>query len=155
MGDTLPEAVCELLDGRDPAGRMGVTVLLLTTSDEGWPQVAMLSVGEVLAVDRRHLRLALWPGSGSTGNLARGRLATLMLVLAPDTYYVRLRARQLADLSLSSGVRACFEGDVEDVLRDVVGYATVTSGIEFRLDEPERVLPVWREALAALAAATS
>jgi len=109
----------------------------------------MLSVGEVLAVDRRRLRLALWPASGSTRNLAGGR-ATLMLVVGPDTYYVRLRSRRLPDLELSSGPRACFEADVEGVLLDAVGYATVTSGIEFRLNEPQRVLPLWREALAAL-----
>ena len=143
--------VRELLDGRDPAGRVGFTILLLTTSGEGWPQVAMLSVGEVLAVDERRVRLALWAGSGSTGNLARGR-ATLMLVVGPDTYYVRLRSRRLADLALSSGPRACFEAEVEDVLVDVVGYATVTSGVTFRLNEPEQVLPAWREAVAALGA---
>jgi hypothetical protein len=132
---------------------VGVTVLLLTTSTEDWPQVAMLSVGEVLAVDRRRLRLALWPGSGSTGNLARRGQATLMLVVGPDTYYVRVRSRRMPDLALSSGARACFETEVEEVLVDVVGYATVTSGISFQLNEPDRVLPAWREALAALGAA--
>src|SRR5437879_1823536 len=62
IGRALPDVVRELLDGRDPAGRVGFTILLLTTSGEGWPQVAMLSVGEVLAVDERRVRLALWAG---------------------------------------------------------------------------------------------
>ena len=134
------------------AGRVGFTILLLTTSGDGWPQVAMLSVGEVLAVDRRRVRLALWPGSGSTANLSASGQATLMLVVGPDSYYVRMRSRRLADLSLSGGPRACFEAEVEDVLMDVVDYATVTSGIGFTLKEPERVLPAWRETVTALRA---
>lgn len=110
----------------------------------------MLSVGEVLAVDRGRLRLALWPGSGSTDNLTRGGQATLMLVAAPETYYVRLRSRRLPDLKLARGTRAAFEAEVDEVLRDVVGYATVTSGIDFRLNQPDQVLPAWQEAVAAL-----
>jgi hypothetical protein len=144
--------VRDRLDGRDLAGRAGLTVLLLTISSEGWPQVAMLSVGEVLAVDRRRLRLALWPGSGSTTNLTGGGQATMMLVVGSDTYYCRVRSRRLPDLALSGGPRACFEVEVQEVLLDLVDYATVTSGIEFSLNEPERVLPAWREAVAALGA---
>ena len=132
------------------AGRVGLTILLLTTSDEGWPQVAMLGVGEVLAVDDRRLRLALWVGSGSTANLSRRRQATIMLVVGAETYYVRLLARRLADLALSHGPRACFEAEVEEALVDVVAYATVTGGIGFRLNEPEAVLPAWEETVAAL-----
>jgi len=137
------------------AGRVGLTILLLTTSDEGWPQVAMLSVGEVLAVDDRRLRLALWVGSGSTANLSRGRRATVMLVVGAETYYLRVRTRRLADLALSRGPRACFEAEVEDVLVDVVAYATVTTGIGFRLNQPEEVLPAWEETVAALAVVTT
>ena len=144
--------VQEVLDGHDLAARAGLTILLLTTSAEGWPQVALLSVGEVLAVDRRRLRLALWPGSGSTANLSRGPQATLMLVVGAETYYVRARGRRLPDLALSHGARACFEADVEDVLVDVVAYAAVTSGVEFRLNDPEQVLQGWQEAVAALGA---
>jgi hypothetical protein len=112
----------------------------------------MLSAGEVLAVDRHRVRLALWPGSGSTANLSRSALAALMLVVGEDVYYVRVRGRRLPDLALSLGPRACFEAEVEDVLLDVVSYATVTSGIEFRLNEPDQVLPGWREAVAAMGA---
>ena len=136
------------------AGRVGLTILLLTTSDEGWPQVAMLSVGEVLAVDDRRLRLALWVGSGSTANLSRGR-ATVMLVVGAEAYYLRVRTRRLADLALSRGPRACFAAEVEDVLVDVVAYATVTTGIGFRLNQPEEVLPAWEETVAALAVVTT
>jgi hypothetical protein len=134
------------------AGRVGFTILLLTTSSEGWPQVAMLSVGEVLAMDHRRVRLALWPRSGSAANLSRSGQATLMMVVGADTYYVRVRSRPLPDLAPSRGPRACFEAEVEDVLVDVVGYATVTSGVDFRLNEPDQVLPAWRETLAALGA---
>src|SRR5207302_1905940 len=89
---------------------------------------------------------------GSTANLSRSALAALMLVVGEDVYYVRVRGRRLPDLPLSHGPRACFEAEVEDVLLDVVSYATITSGIEFRLNEPDQVLPGWREAVAAMGA---
>jgi hypothetical protein len=155
LGKALPATVHELLDGRNLSARVGFTILLLTTSGEGWPQVAMLSVGEVLAADNRRLRLALWPGSGSASNLTRSGQATLMLVVGADTYYVRVGCRRLPDLALSHGPRACFDAEVRDVLVDVVPYATVTSGIDFRLNEPEEVLPAWREALTAMGALRS
>ena len=75
-----------------------------------------------------------------------------MLVVGAETYYVRVRTRRLPDLALSHGVRACFETEVEDVLLDEVPYATVTSGIDFRLNDPGRALPAWEEAVGALGA---
>jgi len=58
LGASLPEEIFELLDGHDLPAREGLTILLLTASAEGWPQVAMLSVGDVLATSRECLG---WP----------------------------------------------------------------------------------------------
>lgn len=113
----------------------------------------MLSAGEVLASGPERLRLALWPGSGSTENLTRGGQATLMLVVGEAAYYVRVRSRRLADLATPRGPRAAFEAAVEDVLEDVVAYATITSGIEFSLNDRPAVLAAWQEAIAALRSA--
>src|SRR5215472_12228686 len=82
VGGALPEAVREPLAGADLEAAVGLTILLLTVDDSGWPRVAMLSAGEVLAVGDRELRLALWPDSGSTASLERRGLATLALVLS-------------------------------------------------------------------------
>lgn len=48
-GNELPAGVRELLDGSAIEAATGATVLLLAVDDTGWPRVAMLSAGEVLA----------------------------------------------------------------------------------------------------------
>ncbi len=153
-GRELPEAVRALLDGTRLEEAAGLTVLLLTVDEAGWPRVAMLSAGEVLATGPRALRLALWPGSSSTANLARSRLATLALVHDGAGWYLRCAARRDEDLALPDGRRlASFALRVEEALEDVVPYAELTGGIGFRLTEPERALGAWREAVAAMRAA--
>jgi hypothetical protein len=150
LGSALPADLAEALDGRRLTERVGDTYLLLTTSEEGWPHVAMLSVGEVLAVDTAALRLGLWPESRSTGNLRRAGQAVLMAVRPPATYYVRLRVASLAEALVEDRRLAVFEAAIEDVLEDVVGYARVTEAIRFELADPPRVLAHWEAAIAAL-----
>lgn len=153
IGKALPANLMDLLAGHDLARREGLTLLLVTTAPDGWPHVAMLSAGEVLAMVPSEVRLALWPGSGTTGNLAHSGRSLMMIVAGNASYYVRLAARRGGDLSLGHGPRAFFVATVEDVLEDVVGYAEITSGIEFRLKEPATVLAAWTEAVAAMRSA--
>jgi hypothetical protein len=152
LGSALPADLAEALDGRRLAERVGDTYLLLTTSEEGWPHVAMLSAGEVLAVDAASLRLGLWPESRSTANLRRSGQAVLMAVRPPATYHVRLRAGDLGDVPVEDRSLAVFEAAIEDILEDVVGYARVTEAIRFELADPPRVLAHWEAAIAALRA---
>jgi hypothetical protein len=153
LGKALPVNLMDLLTGHDLARREGLTLLLVTTALDGWPHVAMLSAGEVLATDSSEVRLALWPGSGTTANLAQSGRSLLMIVAGNASYYVRLAAQRGGDLSLSQGPRAFFVATVEDVLEDVVGYAEITSGIGFRLKQPAVVLAAWTEAVAAMRSA--
>lgn len=151
IGNTLPPHVLTLFTGEDLVEREGLTFLLLTNTPDGWPHLAMLSVGEALATDERHLRLALWPNSTATGNLGASGRATVALVHQEAGYYIRLKAKRGADLNLPSGGHlAFFEGTVEDVQEDVAPYAVLESGVRFRLKDPNSVLPRWRETVAAL-----
>lgn len=154
LGDAIPEALLGLLDGRDPEHRVGPTFLLITVADEGWPHVAMLSVGEVLATDERHVRLALWPDSRTTANLAARGQATLLVVQAA-AFHLRLRAARGPDLLVGGRPLAYFAAAVDEVLVDEVPYATIRSAIEFALHDPASVLPAWRETIAALRARSS
>src|SRR5690348_894009 len=116
VGDQLPESLHHLLDGTDLAAREGLTFLLLTNDEDNWPQVAMLSVGELIAVNARSLRAGLWLHSSSTKQLTRAGKATLVLVANGNGYYVRLRAQRGADLDLGGDGRlAYFTLEVEDV----------------------------------------
>jgi len=153
-GDELPVSVQRLLDGSDLSNREGLTFLLLTNDENGWPQVAMLSVGEVVAVDPRTLRAGLWLGSGTTRNLSRSGRATLMLVADGNGYYVRVNAQRGDDLDLGADGRlAYFVLNVEDVQEDSADYATLTSGVTFRLKQPDQVVPRWQHTIDSLRAA--
>lgn len=152
IGTNLPDSLSGLLAGRDLAAKEGITVLLLTTTDDGWPHAAMLSVGELLAVGEARLRAALWPTSTATRNLTASGQATLALVHAGVAYYVRCRAQRGDDLDVPSSPDglAYFALEIEDILEDVVPYAELTSGITFRLAETAESLPRWQERVEAL-----
>jgi hypothetical protein len=150
VGNELPEAIRPLFTGADLEAREGLTFLLLTTTADGWPHLAMISVGEVIAVGERDLRLALWRGSTAAGNLARDGRATLALVHGGAGYSLRCSGRQGPDLPIEHGRLSYFALRVEDALEDVAPYAVLTSGVTFRLKEPAEVLPRWRETVAAL-----
>jgi hypothetical protein len=151
LGSALPAALAAALDGRRLAERVGDTYLLITTSEAGWPHVAMLSAGEVLAIGESALRLALWPQSRSTANLRRSGQALLTAVVPPAMYYVRLRIRPLADLARL----AAFEAAIEAVEEDIVDYARLTEAIRFELANPAEVLTRWSATIAALRALAS
>lgn len=153
-GNEVPPALATALDGSRLEAAAGLTVLLLTVDADGWPRLAMLSAGEVLAAGPRSVRLALWPDSRTTANLDRSEKATLAAVLDGAGWYLRCTARRQPDLVLSGGRRLVSFGlTVEEALEDVVPYAELTTGIRFRLLEPDRILPAWREAVAAMRAA--
>jgi hypothetical protein len=151
IGDALPPALLGLLDGDDLAADEGLTFLLLTTTEDGWPHLAMLSVGELVAVAPRRLRVALWRGSTAAANLARAGRATITLVHAAAGYSIRVRAEQRPDLALADGQRlAAFDLAVDEVFEDVAPYATLTGGVTYRLHDPAAVLPRWQETIRAL-----
>jgi hypothetical protein len=150
-GEELPPAIRRLLDGAELERAVGRTVLLLTVDETGWPRVAMLSAGEVVATGPREIRLALWPDGTSAANLTRTGHATLALVHSGAGWYARCGARRQLDLELPDGRRlAAFALAVEEVREDAVPYAELTGGVEFRLAEPERTLAAWRAVVDAL-----
>src|SRR5438132_6053579 len=106
----LPAALVRLLDGRDLEAKIGETFLLLTVDAAGFPHVALLSAGEVVAVAAGELRLALWPGTNSGKNLARDGRATLAVFWEGAAYYVKFRGKPLGALPAAEGALAAFAG---------------------------------------------
>ena len=160
IGNEIPPAIVALLADDAFADWVGVnddwlTILVLSTTHDQWPHLAMVSLGEIVAVSGRALRLALWPSSTAATNLWREKRTTLTLVHDGAAYYLRCSARRGADLLLPGdvGQLACFGLRVEDVIEDVAPYATLTSGVNFRLNDVESTAARWRETRAALRAA--
>jgi hypothetical protein len=153
LGKELPDALRQMLDGSDLAGREGLTFLLLTLDEDSWPHMAMLSVGELVAMNNHALRGALWLHSSTSKNLSHNGRAMLTIVADGNGYYVRLAARRGPDLDLGADGRlAYFEMEIEDVQVDSADYATLTSGVTFRLKQPEQVVPRWQHTVDALRA---
>jgi hypothetical protein len=144
------------LDGSDLAGREGLTFQLITVDENGWPHVALLSVGEIIATDPHTLRAGLWLHSTTSKNLGRDSRTVLAMVANGNGYYLRLGARRGPDLDLGSDGRlAFFLLDIEDVLEDAADYASLTSGVTFQLKHPEQVVPRWQHTVDALRAAAA
>jgi hypothetical protein len=110
----------------------------------------LLSYGEVVAVDRRRLRLALYRTSGTSGNLRRNGRLTLCLIEAGMVYYIKTVAGQQPDPLEGFAELARFEATVQMVLADQTREelepgARVTGGITFRLGRPDaEALQEWQ-----------
>jgi hypothetical protein len=136
LGDSLPVDLHELLGGHELADRMGHAILITTTDTRGWPHLALVSYGEVVAVDCRRLRLALYRTSGTSGNLRRNGRLTLGLLGPGMAYYVKALARAQQDPMDGFVHLARFEAMVQAVLvdqgrEDVEPGVRLTGGITF------------------------
>jgi hypothetical protein len=140
----LPQAWLEQFDGANLDRKLHVAALLGTLDEEGWPHIAYLSAGEVLARDARRVTLALWPGSRSAVNLARFSRGALHAAADGAVWEVKLlvRLRDVAGAKISDF--AMFDGEVTEVRRHAAPYAQVTGLIGFRLNDPVATLDRWR-----------
>jgi len=151
VGSAVPDTLAELLNGVDLNRKVGLTVELLTVGDDGWPNVALLSAGEVVVVGPSQVRIALWPDSQTSRNLAAHERCTLTLVQGGAAHYLRCRAAARPPLQLSAGPRlARFDLTVNHYLVDEVAYARLESGAVFSLAQPDQTLKMWRLTVDAL-----
>lgn len=138
---SLPGPLADLLDGDDLARKLGQTVQLMTVDDDGWPRVSLLSVGEVLAGPGSDIRLALHAGTRTTTALTSAGKALITVVIDATHYKVRAALTRLNPDG--TGPLAFFAGSIVQVDEDRVGYAELTSGITYRLNETDQVLERW------------
>jgi hypothetical protein len=156
LGEVLPDNLYSLLDGRDLSGQMGKAIQIVTPDARGWPHPALLSYGEVVAVDRRHIRLAIYRESTTSGNLRREGKLTLCLIQAGIAYYIKAQTRAQQEPMAGHPHLTRFESVVEAVLEDgaredLEPGAGVTSGITFRTGRPGgEVLRDWQAMLSGL-----
>ncbi|HEY7679864.1 MAG TPA: pyridoxamine 5'-phosphate oxidase family protein [Terriglobia bacterium] len=131
----LPERVFQLLNAEQLDRHLSKVLLLITLDEKGWPYVAMLSHLEVVAVDRRNIRLAPWNNSTTTANLRRNGKSTLIVVDEAMAYYIQGTASELSrDLDGFPGmakINLRIESILEDKALDYEGAARVTTGIRF------------------------
>jgi hypothetical protein len=150
IGSELPAEVMAALDGEELERKIGLAYLLLTADTDGTPRPCMLSAGEVLALDERRLRVALWTDSRTTANLERGASAVFCYVAPRTVLYVRAATRPLQVAAVDR--LRCFELAVESVESDAHPGMPVTGGISFGVEGSESadVVETWRKQLALL-----
>lgn len=140
----IPAPLRRLLDDGVSGVGTEIALQLLTVGGDGWPHASMLSVGEIIAVDAQSLRLALWPRSNAAINCAANGRATLIAVVDAAGYGLELRLTPTRAInSLEHGTLSTFAACVVAVRVDIADYASLESGIRFRLHDPAPVLARW------------
>ncbi|GEO25955.1 hypothetical protein AAC03nite_17400 [Alicyclobacillus acidoterrestris] len=143
----LPDSLLTFFSGDDLPQKQHDAMMLLTVTDDLWPHAAMVSVGEVVAVDSTHMRLAMWPNTSTTHNLEQRGQATLVLVHDAKAYYIRLCVEPLAPNPNARHKLRRFTATIEGIREDVAKYADLTSGIRIDLKDPSSVLARWQETI--------
>jgi hypothetical protein len=118
VGDQLPEDLFIAVSGRALAAVADRVIVVLTTDDGGFPHPALLSYFEVVAIDRRTIRLATYAESRTTRNATRLGKVTLIFIDAEFVYYVKGVVRQLAASMRATPYNAKLDVQVQEVLRD-------------------------------------
>jgi hypothetical protein len=139
----VPDAVRRCLED-DPERQVGLTILVLSELEAGWPHLAMVSVGELVVATDGRLALALWPTSTCAANLARTGRATLAMVT--DGLAFSLRCHVDDELPITAGEDPAMRGFVLRVtaaVEDAAPYADLLSGVTFGLHDADATLARW------------
>jgi hypothetical protein len=117
LGPVLPDLLLSRLMAPATAPPLDVAIVLATIDPYGWAHPALVSYGEILALDATRLRLALHAESRSSRYLRESGRATLVFADAELCLYVKVEALALPGARGATDL-ARFELVVRDVLED-------------------------------------
>lgn len=140
----IPAPLRRLIDDGVSGAGAELAFQLVTVGSDGWPHVSMLSVGEIVTIDAKRLRLALWPRSHAALNCSTNGRAILVMVVDAVGYWLRLRLDPTQAIeSREYGSLSTFAAEVVEARADLAPYARLETGIRFQLLDPEPVLSRW------------
>jgi hypothetical protein len=144
ISDRLPPEILEAFSGEIPEAKIGLAYLLVSIDPDGRPRPCMLSAGEILAVDETKLRVALWPGTHTAENLARGVPTVICFVSPGIVLYVKGAASAMDPVEGAELAR--FEIAVSSVEADIHPGMPVTQTITFGVESMDAatVAESWR-----------
>ena len=154
VGNELPDDLYQRLSGRDLEAYADKVILISTVDAEGWPHPAMLSYFEIIAKDRRNIRMATYKDSSTTANMRRDSKATLSIIDERVAYYVKGSVEEVRREMKSTPYNSNLNLHVERVLMDEVNEelepgAYVSSGVTYvnpnRAAELRKAIEVLRE----------
>lgn len=88
----LPDELVDFLDGESLDRKTSQALRLSTVDERGWPHAAMLSAGDITALDHSRIGIALCADSTTSKNLTRDGRLTLTFPCGRGLCEVRLRA---------------------------------------------------------------
>ncbi len=118
IGDALPDSVFERLSGRDLDSVADRVILVCTVDEERFSHPAILSYFEVIAVDQRTIRIAMYADSRTTSNARRDGRLTLILMDQRLACYIKTEVKELNRSMRSTPHNAKLECRVSEVLLD-------------------------------------
>jgi hypothetical protein len=150
LGNRLPEDVVKAFDGHNIEAKIGLAYLLVTTDEDGTPRPCMLSAGEILVPDDRHLRVALWPGTNTAANLTRGGRVLFCYVARGVVVYAKGASHSIGPAPDSKLAR--FEVAIDTVESDVHQGMPVKETVLFEIEgmDTSKVVESWRRQLESL-----
>ncbi|WFR61909.1 pyridoxamine 5'-phosphate oxidase family protein [Paenibacillus amylolyticus] len=143
----LDAELMEWLSGTNLEHKQHEAMQLLTVSEDQWPHQAMISMGEVIALNPNQLRLALWQGTQTSMNMSRTGKATLIAVQGQRLLHIRIEVEQMPEMKGAVHPRDRFEAQVLHVRVDHAPYAEITSGITFQLKDEAGAITRWKETI--------
>lgn len=141
----LSTEVFEFLNGKQLSDKQHEAMMLMTVGEDGWPHNAMISVGEIVALNCQELRIGLWPNTTTASNIIRTQKATLVMVCQGKVHYIRLSLKRLDKTPDSHYVRERFSAQVVLAREDVAKYAQIISGINIDLFNEKEVIERWEQ----------
>ncbi len=137
VSNELPDDLYGRLRGEDLEACAEKAILICTMDASGWPHPAMLSYFEVIARDRRNIRLATYKHSTTTNNMRRNGKLTILIIDERVAYYIKGRVEELRDAMNCSPHNSKLNLQVEQVLADeadrhLEAGAYVTSGVTYK-----------------------
>lgn len=114
----LTEDLYRRLCGESVAEHASKVILIHTVDEKGWAHPAVLSYFEVVAKDRRNIRLATYKTSKTTENMRRTGKVTLSVFDERVVYYIKGTASELARGMRSAPHNSKLNVVVEEVLVD-------------------------------------
>jgi isopentenyl-diphosphate Delta-isomerase len=95
LGESLPASAITAFAAEESERPGGQCFVLVTVDPDKLARPCMLSIGEVLAIDARRLRIIVWRDSRTTANLDRGDPILLVIAAPPDAFHIHAVPKRL------------------------------------------------------------
>lgn len=137
VGAELDDDLLARLSGDDLERVADKVIPIFTVDEAGWPHPALLSYFEVVATDRRTIRLATYAESTTMANMRRNGKLTIMVIDERTVYYVKGTVEELARHMACAPENSKLSTRVECVLTDLPDpryepEAYIASGVTYR-----------------------